>query len=115
MNLAVIRDGRKRTIAVRATVYPAERADELAWQLLGIQLTERRAGLSVRRVRPGSSAARIGIRKGDRVVAIAGAAVKRMGAFRKKMIEVRLAQGVMLSVRRGRYVYNVAVPLKRRR
>ena len=114
LQLQITRDGEERTIGVRARQYPTERADDLAWDLLGVRLAQARAGLTVQAIRPGSSAARIGMQRGDLVVGLAGTPVTNVPAFRKKMIEVRLAQSVLLSVQRGTYVYNVAVPLAAR-
>ncbi len=113
--LTVTRDGAERALKVRAREYPLERADTLAWDLLGVRIEAQRSGLVVRAVRPGSSAARIGVQRGDFVVGLGGVALADVAAFQKKMIEVRLAQSVLLSVRRGEYVYNVPVPLLRPR
>jgi Do/DeqQ family serine protease len=105
------RGGTERSITLTASHYPLERADDLAWQLLGLRLAESHGALAVRTVRRGSSAARIGMRSGDLLVGLAGAPLPNLTAFRKKMIEIRLARSVLLSVQRGNYVYNIAVPL----
>jgi len=115
IRLTVTRDGAERTLTVRAREYPLDGADALAWDLLGLRVDAQRSGLVVRAVRAGSSAARIGVERGDYVVGLGGVALDSVAAFRKKMIEVRLAQSVLLSVRRGEYVYNVPVPLRRPR
>ena len=115
IRLTVTRDGTERTLTVRAREYPLDRADTLAWDLLGLRVDAQRSGLVVRAVRAGSSAARIGVERGDYVVGLGGVALDDVAAFRKKMVEVRLAQSVLLSVRRGGYVYNVPVPLRRPR
>jgi serine protease Do len=114
MQLSLSRDGESRTVTVHTTQYPAARADSLAWDLLGLRLEDAQGALAVRRVRQGSNADRIGVEAGDYVVGLAGVAVKDLKAFRKKMVEVRLARSVLLSVQRGRYVYNVAIPLGNR-
>jgi len=64
-------------------------------------------------VRPGSPAARIGVQTGDRLLGLAGAPLRSMGEFRRKIIELRGAREVLLSVGRGPYQYNVNVPLAR--
>ena len=111
MRFAIMRDRGERTITVQTSQYPIARADELAWGLLGFRLGEARGALVVHAVRPGSSAARVGMQSGDLVVGLAGVPVANVTAFRKKMIEVRLAQSVLLSVQRGNYVYNIQMPL----
>jgi serine protease Do len=99
-----------RQVTVHARRFPPERADALAWQLIGIRLAETRDGLRVEAVRPQSPAARIGVGVGDAIVALAGAAVRTLEEFRRRMTDVRLAQGTLVSIRRGPYVYQVNLP-----
>ena len=105
------RDGADAVVTVTAAPFPAERADDLAWSRLGLDVAEGKDGLDVRRVRGGSPAARIGVERGDRVLALDGAAVRSLADFRRHMFEARRARGVLLSIGRGRYQYNVRVPL----
>jgi len=109
IQFTIVRDNGSQRINLRARRFPLERADNLAWQLIGIQVGEDRGTLRVTRVRSGSSAARTGIEPGDVIVALAGTAVKSLDQFRRKMIEIRLAQAALLSIRRGPYLYNVNV------
>jgi len=111
--LTLRRDGRDDQVQVAAATFPAARADQLAWQLLGLEAAADDDGLVVRRVRPGSPAARIGVQKGDRLLGLAGAPLRSVAELRRKMIEVRSARSVLLSVGRGPYQYNVNVPLVR--
>jgi serine protease Do len=100
---------------VRLTVgaFPAARADKLAWDLLGLELGEDGDGLTVKRVRGDSPSARIGITRGDRLLGFGGAAVSSMADFRRRIIEASGARGVLLSIGRGSYQYNVRLPLDR--
>jgi hypothetical protein len=50
-----------------------------------------------------------GILKRGGIVALAGTPVKSVDEFRRKMIEIRLAQAALLSIRRGPYLYHVNV------
>src|SRR5690242_16098718 len=61
ITLTCRRGGRDEDVVVKAATFPTARADELAWQLLGIDASADDDGLAVRRVRPGSPAARIGV------------------------------------------------------
>ena len=106
--------GAIKTVAAknRATAtFPAARADQLAWQILGLEAAADDDGLVVRRVRPGSPAARIGVQKGDRLLGLGGTPLRSVAELRRKMIEVRSSRSVLLSVGRGPYQYNVNVPL----
>ena len=64
-------------------------------------------------MRPGSPAARIGVQTGDRLLGLGGTATHSVAEFRRKVIEIRGAREVLLSVGRGPYQYNVNVPLVR--
>jgi serine protease Do len=107
------REGKDDEVVLKAATFPAERADQLAWQLLGVEVGADEDGLLVRRVRPSSPAARIGVQHGDRLLGLGGAPLRTLAELRRKMIEVRTARSVLLSVGRGPYQYNVNVPLAR--
>src|SRR5262249_18279433 len=110
IDMTVIRGGTSRSVTVHARPFPMERSESLAWQLIGVRIAASEGPLRVTRVRADSPAARIGIEPGDTIVALAGARVKTEDEFRRKMVEVRLAQSVLLSIRRGPYLYQVPVP-----
>ena len=113
VTLTLRRDGRDEDVHVEAAGFPSARADDLAWELLGFSVGEDDDGLAVKRVRSGSPVARIGLQKGDRVLGLGGAAVQNVTEFRRKVIALRGARTVLLSVGRGPYQYNVNVPLAR--
>jgi serine protease Do len=104
-------DGAVREVSVRVTAFPAADADGLLWSRIGFAADADPSGLAVTKVRPGSPAARIGLRRGDRVLGLGGTAVTTTAELRRKMIEVRGARSVVLTVGRGPYEYNVQVPL----
>jgi Do/DeqQ family serine protease len=106
------RDGADAVVTLTAALYPPERADRLAWSRLGLEVAEDDDGLDVRRVRSGSPVARIGVERGDRVLALDGAALRSLADFRRGIFAARGARGVLLSIGRGRYQYNVRVALE---
>ena len=113
VTLTLRRDGRDEDVRLAAAAFPVARADELAWQLLGLEAVADDEGLVVRRVRSGSPAARIGVQKGDRLLGLGGTPLRSVAELRRKMVEVRAARSILLSVGRGPYQYNVNVPLAR--
>ena len=113
ITLTLRRDGRDEDVRLAAAAFPVARADELAWQLLGLEAVADDEGLVVRRVRSGSPAARIGVQKGDRLLGLGGTPLRSVAELRRKMVEVRAARSILLSVGRGPYQYNVNVPLAR--
>lgn len=109
-----VRDERdEREVTVTAGAFPDSDADDLGWRLLGLAVEERDETLVVAKIRQGSPAARIGVQRGDALLALGGVPLRTRTDFRKRMIELRVARGVLLSVGRGPYQYNVNVPLAR--
>ncbi len=114
VTLRRLRDGEEDEVTLTAVHFPDAEADALAWQLLGLAVTgDDGEGLAVARVRSGGPAARIGMRRGDRLLGLGGAPVRTTAEFRRRMIELRGKRSVLLSVGRGPYEYNVTVPLAR--
>jgi serine protease Do len=106
-------DGVLRTVELRVVQFPDTDADALVWSLLGFATSADDNGLAVTKVRPQSPVARIGLRRGDRILGLGGTAVQTQTELRRRMIEVRSAGSIVLSVGRGPYQYNVQVPLER--
>src|SRR5262249_58723557 len=94
---------------------PEPDSGQLAWELLGLQVREDNGGLMVARVRSGTAAERIGIQRGDRVLGIDGEAVDSVQALGGRLEAARGAQGVVLSIGRGAYRYDVQMPIARTR
>jgi serine protease Do len=104
-------DGAIRDVTVRVTAFPTADADGLLWSRLGFAVDADDNGLFVSKVRQGSPGARIGLRRGDRVLGLGGSALQSVAELRRRMIEVRGARSVVLTVGRGPYEYNVQVTL----
>src|SRR5438067_3407308 len=111
LRLRVLRAQGEEEVEVTAARFPQEKADELAWQLLGLAVAESEDGLQVKKVRPGSPAARIGVERGDEVLGLSGTQTKTLTEFRRKIIDARLSQSLLLSIGRGQQLYHVTVPL----
>src|SRR5205809_804309 len=72
-----------------------------------------RRGVVVAQVEPKSPAEAAGVQRGDRLLGLGGTPLRSVAELRRKMIELRSARSVLLSVGRGPYQYNVNVPLAR--
>ncbi len=112
LRLRVRRGSGEEDVAVTASRFPQEKADDLAWQLLGLAVTESEDGLEVKKVRPGSPAARIGVERGDAILGLSGTQTKTVAEFRRKIIDARLSQSLLVSLGRGRQIYHVTIPLE---
>ncbi|HEV8712373.1 MAG TPA: trypsin-like peptidase domain-containing protein [Candidatus Binatia bacterium] len=111
LQLHVLRGNGEENVSVTAARFPQEKAEDLAWQLLGLTVSESENGLAVKKVRPGSPAARIGVERGDVLLGLSGAQTKTLAEFRRKIIDARLSQSLLVSIARGRQLYNVTIPL----
>jgi len=112
IRLSLRREGQEQQARVKSRTFPNERADSIAWKLIGVRVREARGGLTVVEVRRGSSAAQIGIQNGDAVVGVSGMRVEKVEQFRSRIVDVRNNQAVLLSIQRGARVYHVQVPLR---
>ncbi|HYR96505.1 MAG TPA: trypsin-like peptidase domain-containing protein, partial [Candidatus Binatus sp.] len=108
------RDDREDDVEISIASFPTARADDLVWRLIGLDAGADDDGLVVRRVRPDSPAARIGVQQSDRLLGLGGTPLRSVAELRRKTIELRTARSVLLSIGRGPYQYNVNVPLARR-
>jgi serine protease Do len=113
VTLTVNEDGTERRLPLTVGTYPERALDALVSSGLGIEVTERDGGLLVSDVRRGSAAARIGIKAGDRLLAVAGRAVATRSELRQALYPVRHAGSVLLTIGRGQYAYAVTVPFHR--
>ncbi len=111
MRLRVSRDRQEIEVTVTAGRFPQEKADELTWKLLGLAVRETEDGLEVKDVRSAGPAERIGFTRGDIILGVAGNQIKTLAEFRRKVIDARMSQGLLLSVGRGRSLYHITVPL----
>ena len=117
------RNGRTLTAGVRTKLFPIEKAEELAWSLLGVRVQEltaksrrehriaAREGVMVAEVKGGSHLARIGARPGDVIRQIDDAGITTHEEFRKAVIKSRHKSSVVMLIQRGDQGYYVTVSL----
>ena len=110
--ISFLRNRRPRTATVMAEEFPDELVEQLANEMLGIDLRRRgEGGFRVMGVRGGSGADRIGIRVGDLVLSVNGRGLSDDEALRRSILELRGRSRALIVVQRGSGRYNVAVPL----
>jgi serine protease Do len=110
--LGLLRDAQKRSARVVAEEIPASLVDELASQLLGMELELLpRGGFSVSKVRRGSGSAQIGLRPGDVILRINGLPLVDRDALERSVLDLRGRERAILVVGRGRGRYHVTIPL----
>jgi serine protease Do len=110
--LAVLRDGKKLEIPVRAEPIPDGFVATLVNDLLGLELQPApRGGFAVSRVRAGSAAAQIGLRPGDVLLAIGGRVLSDAEELRRAVLALQGHPRALVVVARGAGRYHVALPL----
>jgi len=117
------RGGQTRTITLKTKEFPIERADELAWSLLGIRVDELssknrrdfriaiKEGVVISEVKGDSYLARIGARPGDVIRQIDDTTVSTREEFRKALVKSRQKSSLVLLIQRGEQGYYVTVSL----
>jgi Do/DeqQ family serine protease len=111
LDLRLWRDGRELALRVRTEAAPAELADALLREKLGLDLRPARGGgYEVAAVRAGSGAARIGIRPGDLVLGINGHPLDGAEALRRAALDLGGLSGALVVVQRGSGRYHVTIP-----
>jgi serine protease Do len=108
--LSLYRDGKTSSITVTPIEFPAKLVDELAWKRLGFKVKAEKPGQTIAAVRPGSSAARIGLAPGDVVLKVNGRAVSTDSEWRDALIAARENSSVLLLVKRRRAGYHITLP-----
>ncbi|MFO7709242.1 MAG: Do family serine endopeptidase [Desulfobacterales bacterium] len=115
------RGGRSLTASVKTRLFPVEKADQLAWSLLGVRVQAlspknrkdykiaAREGVMISEVRAGTHLARIGARPGDVIRQVDDAGVAASEDFKKAVIASRLKSSVVLLIQRGEQGYYVTV------
>jgi S1-C subfamily serine protease len=119
----VWRGGRPQTVILKPIEFPIERADELAWSLLGIKVEDLtpknrrdfriavKEGVVISEVRGGSYLARIGARPGDVLRQIDDTGIATRVEFRKALVKSRQKSSLVLLIQRGDQGYYVTVGL----
>jgi serine protease Do len=112
VSLVAIRNREKLDLTVRAEQIPKDYVAVLASELLGLSLEPApRGGFAVSGVRNGSSAAQIGLRRGDVLLAIGGRTLTDAEALRRAVLALQGLSRALLVVARGGGRYHVALPL----
>ncbi len=115
------RDGRQRRVAVKASVYPVERAKELITQLLGVSVenitpgrrtpfrTNAKEGVIIVELQPQSYLSRIGARPGDIIRRIDDIPIKDLRDFEKAVVKYRNKSSVVMLLQRENELYYITV------
>ena len=113
LSLEVWREGRAKRIEVVAEKIPERVADELASRLLGLELVRQPNGAyaisGVRRQSPGE---RVGLQRGDYLLAVNGLPLDGEPALTRAMLDLRGRERALVVVQRGPGRYHLSIPLR---
>ena len=113
VSLTVARDDASRTVQVRAADPPADLGLRMLREVAGLSVADQSRTVVIDDVVAGTRAAEIGLRSGDLIVAINGAEVNSTRDANTQLIRGAERSSIVLSVARGRYVYNLTFPMGR--
>ena len=94
-----------------AAALPEQLTPAMAWELLGLRVSEGQRGVVVSSVRRGSPAESTGLRAGDAVLAVEDEAVKSPADFLARARTALASTGLVVSVGRGSWTYYVTLNL----
>jgi Do/DeqQ family serine protease len=123
IDIKILRNGKEKRFAVKATVFPKELAMDLAYNLLGIAVenlsiknryrykTDAREGVVISDLHPQSYLARIGASPGDIIRQMNDITINNIKDFDKAIIKYRQKSSVVILLQRGNQLYNITVKL----
>ncbi len=121
--ITLFRNGKTKTVTVRAEPYPADYIQQLIREGFGIRITGNTrararkygllttAGIVITEVRKNAQAHRLGLRPGDIILKAQGKAVDSVDDFTACVIKNLHRDSIVLLVQRGRYGYYVTFDL----
>ncbi len=106
------RAGRLQAVRVELEELPLRQVARFVSEMLGMELKSRQGGgYAVNSIREGSGSARIGIARGDLVLAINGTTLADDDALRRSVLSLRGRSHALVVVQREGARYHVTIPL----
>ena len=120
LKLGIFRKGRELTVSVKPSPFPLEYARELLYRRVGIEVgrvdkkTQKEYGLkkgvSIKSVRPDSTAAEYGLRPGDLLLKINNTPIQDMESFNIAVSQYYHLPSITLIIQRGSIGYSLTLP-----
>ena len=111
VRLSINRDGSTRNIDVRAGEPPTDLGLRILEEVAGLRVADERRAVVIDEVIGRSRAADVGLAPGDFIVGVNGTEVGNTRELNSQIIAGAERSSIVLSVARGRYVYNVTFPM----
>ena len=111
IELTIDRGGTSRKVQVRPIDPPGDLGLRILEEVAGLRIADERRSVVIDAVLSGTRAAEVGLDQGDVIVAVNGKEVKATREANSEVIRGAERSSIVLSVARGRYVYNVTFPM----
>jgi serine protease Do len=112
LQIEIWRDGRLQTVRAKLEELPLRQVSRVVVEMLGLELRPNEGrGYSVGSVREGSGSARIGIARGDLLLAINGTTLAGDDSLRRSALSLRGRSHALVVVQREGARYHVRIPL----
>jgi len=111
VSIAVERDGDARNVQVRPADPPADLGLRILREVAGLSVADERRTVVIDDVISGTRAAEIGLQPGDLIVYVNGVEVSSSLEANTQLMRGVDRSSFVLSVARGRYVYNLTFPM----
>ena len=109
--LTLDRGGSTQRVQVQLADPPADLGLRILEQVAGLRIADENRSVVIDEVLSGTRAAEIGLQPGDLVVAVNGAEVRTTRDANSELVRGAERSSIVLSVARGRYVYNLTFPM----
>ncbi len=111
VDITVSRGGTSRTIQARPADPPADLGLRILQEVAGLRIADERRSVVINDVLGRTRAAEIGLQPGDVIVGINGREVSSANEANTELARGAERSSIVLSVARGRYVYNLTFPM----
>ena len=111
LTLSIIRSGSKQDVQLRPSDPPGGLGLRILEEVAGLRVADERRSVVIDEVLSGSRAADIGLAPGDVIVAVNSTEVTTTRDLNTEVMRGAERSSIVLSVARGRYVYNLTFPM----
>ena len=111
VTMSIIRSGSSQNVQVRPGEAPGGLGLRILEQVAGLRVADERRSVIIDEVVARSRASEIGLAQGDVIVAVNGTEVTSTKDLNSELVRGAERSSIVLSVARGRYVYNLTFPM----
>lgn len=105
----LLRNKTRQSVSVKCSLLPESLTSAMAWELLGLKVSDGNSGVTVSSVRTGSPAEAAGLKSGDVIIAVEDERVSTSGQFLSRSRSAFTTTGLPITVTRGRWSYYVSL------